>query len=476
MSDELKPDICIIGGGAGGVALAAGAAQLGAKVVLIERGLVGGDNLHRGSLPSKALIAAANRAHSARQTRPFGIAPMTPAVNMRALGEHIQSVIAAIAPNESSERLAGFGVHVLRGFAKFISRTVVTIDNRRVAARSFVIATGSSPVVPALQGLDAVPYLTNQTLFSNIARFDHLIVLGNTGRALELAQAHLRLGSRVTVIAPTRFLPEFDAELTRPLTVKLAEEGLVLAEGVTCDRIEATDAGGFRLHLSKDGELDRLEGTHLLVCGDRTPNIEGLGLEAAGVQFAATGIKVSNKLRTSNRLVYALGDVTPGPPSATRARHEASILMRRLALGASVVTRPEILPTVIYTSPGLAHIGMGETEAQAKYRSGLRVLRWPFSENDRAIAERQTEGFVKILAGPSGRILGATIVGEQAAELIQTWCLAVASGLTVGAVAESIAAYPTFSETSLRAAQGYTLERPLAPGLGAALRLRPNRS
>jgi pyruvate/2-oxoglutarate dehydrogenase complex dihydrolipoamide dehydrogenase (E3) component len=475
MSDELKPDICVIGGGAGGIALAAGAAQLGAKVVLVERGLMGGDNLHRGSVPSKALIAAANRAHAARQTRPFGIAPMTPAINVRALGEHIQGTIAAIAPNESAERLAGFGVQVIRGLAKFESKDALSVDSRRIAARNFVIATGSAPVIPAVEGLDKVAHFTTDTLFSNVARYDHLIILGGTGRALELAQAFLRLGSRVTVIAPTRFLPEFDAELTRPLIARIAEDGVVLAEGVTCDRVETTDAGSLRFHLSKDGEKDSLEGTHLLLCGARVPNVAGLGLESAGVVHAAGGITVSAKLRTSNRQIYAMGDVTGGVPSATRARHEASILVRRLALGVQVVARPETVPTVFYTSPGFAHIGMDEAAAREKYKSALRVLRWPFSENDRALAERQTEGFAKILAGPSGRILGATIVGEQAAELIQMWCLAVSSGLTVGAVAESIAPYPSFSETSLRAAQGYTLERPPAPGLSAVLQRLPGR-
>ncbi len=475
MSDELKPDICIIGGGAGGISLASGAAQLGAKVVLIERGLMGGSNLHRGSVPSKALIAAAARAQNARQTRAFGIAPMTPAVNFRALGEHIQGVIAAIVPNESAERLAGFGVQVLRGFATFAGRDTVTVDTRKILARNFVIATGSSPAIPAIEGLDKTPHFTTETLFSNISRFDHLIILGSTGRALELGQAHLRLGSRVTVIATTRFLPDLDSELSRPLISRLTEEGLVLAEGVTCDRVEATDAGGVRLHLSKDGESDKLEGSHLLICGERSPNIAGLGLDLAGVEHEASGIKVSNKLRTSNRQIYAIGDVTLGEPSATRARHEASILVRRLALGAQVVTQPGLLPSVIHTSPGLAHIGMSETDARAKYAGALRVLRWPFSENDRAISERQQDGFAKILAGPSGRILGATIVGELAGELIQTWCLAVSSGLTVGAVAESIAPYPSFSETSIRAAQGYTLEPAPALALSSALRLLPGR-
>jgi pyruvate/2-oxoglutarate dehydrogenase complex dihydrolipoamide dehydrogenase (E3) component len=480
MSEELKPDICIIGGGAGGIALATGAAQLGAKVVLIERGLMGGDNLHRGSVPSKALLAAANRAHSARQTRAFGITPMTPAINFRALGEHIQSAVAAISPNDSAERLAGFGVQVLRGFAKFVSKDAVSVDNRRILARNFVIATGSSPALPAIHGLDKVSYLTSDTLFANVSRYDHLVILGGGGRALELAQAFLRLGSRVTVIEQDRFLPQFDPELTRPLTSRLTEEGVVLAEGVSCDRVEAADAGGIRLHLSKDGEVDTLDATHLLVMGSRSPNAADLGLDLAGVEHDADGIKVSAKLRTSNRQVYAIGDVTQGQRSATRARHEAGILVRRLGLGTQALAQPNSVPTVIYTSPGLAHIGMSEADARAKYSSAVRVLRWPFSENDLATVERQSEGFAKILAGPSGRILGATIVGEQAAELIQTWCLAVSSGLTVGAVAESIAPYPSYAETSIRAAQGYTMERPPSPGLGkaigaAALRLLPGR-
>ncbi len=473
MSELLKPDICVIGGGAAGIAVAAGAAQLGAKVVLIERGLLGGDNLHRGTIASKALIAAANRAHSARQTRSFGITPLTPAVNFRALGEHIQSVIAAISPNESPERLAGFGVQVLRGFGKFESRDTVAVDARRIMARNFVIATGSSPALPAIAGLDKVPFLTNETLFANISRFEHLIILGNTGYALELAQAHLRLGSRVTLISSGRFLPEFDPELAQPLVTRLGEEGVVLAEGVSCDRIEMTDTGGIRLHVSKDGDIDSLEGSHLLIAGDRAPNLAGLQLALAGVEHDATGIKVSNRLRTSNRQIHAIGDVTGGTPSATRARHEANILVRRLALGAQVVTLPQAVPRVIYTSPGLAHIGMNESEARAKYRNGLRVLRWPFSENDLAIAERQTDGYVKILAGPSGRILGASIIGEHAGEQIQTWCLAVTSGLTVAAVADSIAPYPAFAETSIRAAQGYALERPASAGIVGVLRLLP---
>ena len=473
MTEELKPDICIIGGGAGGIAVAAGAAQLGAKVVLIEKGQLGGDNLYRGTVPSKALIAAARRAQNARQTRGFGITPLTPVINFRAVSEHIQSVIAAIAPNESAERLAGFGVKVLRGFARFAGRDCVMAGDRQIKARHVVIATGSSPAIPTINGLSSLPFLTNETLFAHTVRFDHLIVLGGTGIALELAQAYLRLGSRVTLIANGKFLPEYDSELTQPLVTRLREEGGVLAEGVSCDRAEVTDAGTIRLHVSKDGDTDSVEGSHLLIADGRIPNIADLGLETAGIKFDKTGIRVSRHLRTSNAQVYAIGDVTGGPPYATLARHQANILIRRLVLDAPVVALPETLPKVVFTDPEFAQVGMTEADARARYRQVIRVLRWPFSENDRAIAERQTDGFAKIIAGPSGRILGASIVGAGAGDLIQTWSLAVSAGLTVGQVSESIAPYPTFAETSLRAAQGYTLDRPADSAMSGVRRLLP---
>lgn len=473
MSGEQTADICVIGGGAGGIAVASGAAQLGAKVVLIEKGQLGGDNLNRGTVASKALIAASRRAQNARQTRGFGITPLTPVINFRAVAEHIQSVIAAIAPNESAERMTGFGIRVLRGFARFAGRDVVSVGDHLIKAKHVVVAAGSSPAIPAIDGIANVPLLTNETLFSNTTRFDHLIILGGTGIAFELAQAYLRLGSRVTLIARGPFLPEFDPEMAQPLAARLREEGAVLAENVTCDRIEAMDGGGVRLHVSKDGDVDSVEGSHLLAADGRTPNLAGLGLELAGVKFDSSGIRVSRHLRTSNKQVYAIGDVTGGAPYATLARHQANILVRRLVLNAAVVAQPDNLPRVVFTDPELAHIGMTEGQARARYKQAIRVLRWPFSENDRAIAERQTEGFAKIIAGPSGRILGATIIGQGAGDLIQTWSLAVSSGLTVAQVSESIAPYPTFAETSLKAAQGYTLERPAETRAGGLFRLLP---
>jgi len=473
MSNDQKPDICVLGGGAGGVDLAAGAAQLGAKIVLVERGRLGGENLNRGTVPSKALISVSRQAHNVRQIREFGIAPMTPVINFRAVADHIQSVVAAVAPNESAERLAGFGVQVLRGFARFESRDSVSVDGRIIKARNFVIATGSSPAIPAIAGLQRVPVLTNETLFTSTTRFEHLIVIGGTGVALELAQAYLRLGSRVTLVAPGRFLPEYDPELSQPLMARMRDEGMVLAEGVSCERIEPTDTGGIRLRASKDGDIETVEASHLLIADGRKPNVDGLQLELAGVTRSGSGIEISQRLRTSNKQIYAIGDVTGGPPYATLARHQADVVVRRLVLGATDIARPESVPLVIFTDPELAHVGMTETQARSRHGDAIRVLRWPFSQNDRAIAERRTDGFAKIVATRAGRILGATIIGAQAGELIQTWSLAVSAALTVAQVSRSVAPYPTYAETSIRAAQGYTLEGAAESGVRSVLRLLP---
>jgi pyruvate/2-oxoglutarate dehydrogenase complex dihydrolipoamide dehydrogenase (E3) component len=471
MSGEGRPDVCVIGGGAGGLAVATGAAQLGARAVLVEMGKLGGDNLHRGTIPSKALIAAARHLNQIRQAKTFGLSAITPVFSQRAIIEHMQSTIATVAPNESAERLAGLGVRVIRAPAKFEGRDVVAAGDERISAQAFVIATGSSPSIPGLQGIEAVPHLTNETLFQSSARLDPLIVIGGGGVALELAQAYQRLGSRVTVVAPDGFLAEHEPELAQPLLNRLADEGLTLVQGARIERVEPRESGGVRLILEKSGARQALEGSDLLIAAGRSPNIAGLGLEVAGVSHGATGIPVSSGLQTSNPRIFAIGDVTGGPAYANVARHQASIVLRRVLGGERATYNPDIIPFVTCTDPELARIGLGEAEARARHGRRVRVLRWPFSENDRAIAERRTDGYVKVIANANGTILGATILGAGAGELIQSWALAVSSKLSVAQFAESLAAYPTLSETGLRAAQGYTLERSRVPSVGGRLRL-----
>lgn len=472
MSTLLEPDICVVGGGAGGLAVASAAAQLGAKVVLVERSLLGGDNLHRGTIASKALIAAARQAYRPRTAKPFGLTPAALGINHRTIAEHVQSVVASVGRSESVERLAGYGVQVIRAAGKFESKELLAAGDARIAARNYVIATGSSPEIPAIQGLDRVGFLTNESLFAAAARFDSLLVLGDSGVALELAQAYVRLGSRVTVLARGRMLPEYDPEVTSPLLTRLREEGVVLAEGVSVTSAGPREGGGVRLIVdTKEHTTETVDGSHLLIMGARRPNVDGLGLEAAGIKMSPTGIRVSRGMRTSNGRVYAIGDVTGGPPYASLARHHAAIVLSRLVSGAPSVPLRSVVPLVTFTDPELAHMGLSERQARERLGRMVRVLRWPFSENDRAIAERRPEGYVKVIAGPTGRILGCTIVGESAGELIQAWSLAVSSGLTVGAVARSLAPYPTLAETSVRAAQGYTLRRAATSVVEGTLRL-----
>jgi pyruvate/2-oxoglutarate dehydrogenase complex dihydrolipoamide dehydrogenase (E3) component len=443
----------VIGAGSGGLSVAAAAAQLGVSVVLIEKHKMGGDCLNYGCVPSKALIAAARRAHQMRTAAPFGIVPTTPTVSYKGLHDHIHGVIAAIAPNDSAERFSGLGVKVIRAAAQFISRDTVAAGDQRIKARRFVVATGSSPAIPAISGLEIVPYFTNETIFENRTQLDHLIVIGGGPIGLELAQAYFRLGSRVTVIETMKALGKDDPEMSEVVLKHLRAEGIEIREGALIDRV----AGGARLidvHLTEDGRPDVVQGSHLLVATGRTPNVAGLNLEAASVKYDQRGIKVNKGLVTSNSRVFAIGDVVGGPQFTHVANYHAGIVLRRALFRQKAIVNSDILPWVTFTDPALAQVGL--TEDMARSRGGrVRVYRWPYQENDRAQAERSPDGFVKVVTDAKGRILGASIVGEHAGELIQMWSLAVSQGLDIKAMTQWISPYPTFSEINKRVAYGY---------------------
>jgi pyruvate/2-oxoglutarate dehydrogenase complex dihydrolipoamide dehydrogenase (E3) component len=450
---EIRVDLCVIGAGSGGLTVAAGAAQLGVSVALIEKHKMGGDCLNTGCVPSKALIAAARRAHQMRTSAPFGIVPTNPTVSYKGLYDHIHGVIAAIAPNDSAERFTGLGVKVIRAAAQFISRDTVLAGDQRIKARRFVIATGSSPAIPDIPGLDVVPYFTNETIFESRSQIDHLIIIGGGPIGLELAQAYLRLGSRVTVLEAMKALGKDDPEMSEVVLKRLRAEGVEIREGALIERV----TGGTRLidvHVSEEGAQDVVQGSHLLVATGRVPNVAGLNLEAAGIKYDQRGIKVNKGLITSNSRVFAIGDVVGGPQFTHVANLHAGIVLRRALFRQPATVNSDIIPWVTFTDPELAQIGL--TEDMAKKRSGrVRVYRWPYHENDRAQAERSAEGFIKVITDAKGRILGASIVGEHAGELIQMWSLAVSQGLDIKAMTQWISPYPTFSEINKRAANGY---------------------
>jgi pyruvate/2-oxoglutarate dehydrogenase complex dihydrolipoamide dehydrogenase (E3) component len=451
--EELRVDLCVIGAGAGGLTLAAAAAQLGVSVVLIEKHKMGGDCLNYGCVPSKSLIASARRAHLMRTSAPFGIVPTNPTISYKGVHDHIHGVIAAIAPNDSAERFTGLGVRVIRATGQFISRDTVLAGDQRIKARRFVVATGSSPAVPPIPGLDGVPYFTNETIFENGAQLNHLVVIGGGPIGLEIAQAYLRLGSRVTVLEALKALGKDDPELSAVVLKRLRAEGVEIREGALVERV----TGGTRLidvHISEDGVPGVVQGSNLLVATGRTPNVVGLNLEAAGIKYDARGIQVSKGLVTSNSRVYAIGDVVGGPQFTHVANYHAGIVVRRAIFRQPATVDNDMIPWVTFTDPELAHVGLTE-DAARKRTSRIRVFRWPYHENDRAQAERAVEGFVKVVTDFKGRILGASIVGEHAGELIQMWSLAVSQGLNIRAMTQWISPYPTYSEINRRVAFGY---------------------
>jgi pyruvate/2-oxoglutarate dehydrogenase complex dihydrolipoamide dehydrogenase (E3) component len=453
MGETLTPDICVIGAGSGGLSVAAAAAAFGVPVVLVEKGKMGGDCLNYGCVPSKALLAAAKRAQVFRTSAPFGVASQRPNIDFAKMHDHVHGVIAAIAPNDSKERFTGLGVRVIEGVARFKDRHTVAVgDAIEIKARRFVVATGSVPAVPPIPGLDQVAYLTNETIFDLTVCPEHLVVIGAGPIGLELAQAFRRLGANVTVLEAAVPLAKDDPECAAIVLDQLAREGIAIRAGAEVVRVEP--GARPRVVVATSGGEETIEASHLLVATGRRPNIESLDLAAARIKSDPHGIIVNKRLRTSNKKVYAVGDVAGGPQFTHVANYHAGLVIRNALFRLPARVDDHIIPWVTYTDPELAQVGI--TEAQAdKGRARIRVLRWPYHENDRAQAERETRGHIKVVTTNGGRILGATIVGAHAGELIATWTLAIAQGLNIRAFAGMVVPYPTFAEIGKRAAITY---------------------
>jgi pyruvate/2-oxoglutarate dehydrogenase complex dihydrolipoamide dehydrogenase (E3) component len=463
----LTPDVCIVGAGSAGLVVAAGAAQLGLEVVLIERGLMGGDCLNYGCVPSKALISAARMAQAQREGSAFGIAPVDPKVDFGRVMDHVTEVIAAIAPNDSAERFEKLGVRVLREEARFIGRTELQAGPHRITARRIVLATGSKPAVPPIPGLSEVPYFTNETIFANRILPDHLLVIGGGPIGLEMAQAFRRLGSKVTVLEMADFLAKDDPELSAIVVARLRREGVDLRAKAKIARIER--AASNAAVVLENGE--RLEGSHLLVATGRKPTIDALDLDTAGVAHTAKGITVDGSLRTSNRNVWAIGDCNGLYAFTHMAGYEASLFIRSALFRAPARLDAAIVPWATYTDPELAQVGLSERQAREKHGDAIKVLRWKLGENDRAQTERATEGMVKAITSRRGRVLGAAIVAPHAGEVIQPWCLAIAKGVPISGLASFVPPYPTLGEASKRAAGSYFTETLFGPRTRWVVRL-----
>ena len=455
MTEILTPDICVIGAGSGGLSVAAAAAAFGVSVVLIEKGKMGGDCLNYGCVPSKAMIAAAKHVSAIREGLEFGIRTGGEInVNMKKVHDHIHNTIAAIAPNDSVERFTALGVKVITSAGKFLDNKTLEAGEYQVKPRRFVIATGSSPFIAPIPGVDQVSYFTNETIFDNTRKLNHLIVIGGGPIGMELAQAHLRLGSDVTVIEGLKALGNDDPEITAIAIDKMREEGLVIREQTMVTFIEKRGKTGIRVHLKTQQGEDIIDGTHLLLATGRAVNVNGLGLEQAGIEYDRRGIKVTDTLRTTNKKVYAIGDVAGGLQFTHVAGYHAGLVIRGILFRKKAVCNNHIIPWATYTDPEIAHVGMDEYSAKEKL-GDIRVLRWPYNENDRAQTERKTTGMIKLVASKKGKILGASIVGHNASEMINIWSLALSKDMALSDVTAFIPPYPTMSEIGKRAAVSY---------------------
>ena len=447
----LKPDIAIIGAGSGGLSVAAAAAAFGVDVVLIEKGKMGGDCLNYGCVPSKAVIAAAKHAHAARSAAKFGVHLGEPRVDYAQVHRHVEEVIGAIAPNDSEERFTAMGVKVIRAGGRFTDPDTLVAGAYEIKPRRIVVATGSTAFIPPIPGLDAVDYLTNESLFDLTELPEHLIVIGGGPIGMEMAQAHRRLGSRVTVLEGGRTFGKDDPELAQIVLDNVRAEGVDVREHHMVVRVERNGDGVRVVTSTEDGE-ETIDGSHLLVATGRRVNVEGIGLEDGNVEFDRRGIKVSNKLRsTTNRKVYAVGDVAGGHQFTHVAGYHAGLVIRAILFRLPAPEKREIIPWATFTDPELGHVGLTEEQAREAY-GHANVLRWPYAENDRAQAERKTAGMIKLITTKRNRIVGASIAGAGAGEILNTMSLAVAKKMKVGDMTGFISPYPTMTEIGKRAA------------------------
>ncbi|MFD1341070.1 dihydrolipoyl dehydrogenase family protein [Litorisediminicola beolgyonensis] len=449
--NRISCDLLIIGAGSGGLSVAAGAAQMGADVVLLERHKMGGDCLNYGCVPSKALIQAGKVAHAMRTASRYGIADVVPEVDYGAVKDHVHGVIDTIAPVDSQERFEGFGVRVIREEGRFVSETEVEAGDTRITARRIVLATGSRPFVPPIPGLDTVPYLTNESLWELRELPEHLLVIGGGPIGMEMAQAHLRLGSKVTVIEGARALGKDDPELAALALEKLRAEGLVIEEEALAKEVRGEDG---RIEVeTQDGRV--FTGSHLLVAVGRKANTEALDLEVAGIETTRTGIKVDDRLRTTNKRVFAIGDVAGGLQFTHVAGYHAGIVVRQAMFGLPAKAGTDHIPWATYTDPELAHVGLTEAEAKKRYPSTkVEIARFAYDHNDRAQAERHAEGLVKVVIY-KGKPVGASIVGHQAGEHINFWAYALSSGAKMRDITGMVSPYPTYGELNKRVAGAY---------------------
>jgi len=450
----INTEICIIGAGSGGLSIASGAAQLGMDVVLIEKADMGGDCLNTGCVPSKALLAAGKRAQAHRKDDISGIKAHEPDIDFSAVKDHVFDVIGTIEPHDSQERFEGLGVHVIREHGEFIDSKTVKAGDHIIKAKKFVISTGSRAFVPPIKGIDESQVLTNENIFELRDKPDHLLIIGGGPIGLEMAQAHRRLGCEVSVFEMAGILPRDDKKNVEVVRQALIKEGIKLYENFAINEVKH-DAKTHTIIGTYNGQDVTIKGSHVLVAAGRKPNSDKIGLNKANIKHDRRGVSVNKKLQSSQKHIYAIGDVAGGPQFTHVAGYHAGLLIKQICFKIPAKVDYAALPWVTYTDPELAQIGLTETDARAKHGDSIKVVEWNFEDNDRAIAEKTTAGQARVITDKKGHVLGASIVGPHAGELIAVWGLAIAQKMKIGAMTSTIAAYPTLGEISKRAAGAY---------------------
>ncbi|MBN8590686.1 MAG: FAD-dependent oxidoreductase [Anaerolineae bacterium] len=439
-------DVIVIGGGSAGLTASVFGGELGKKVALIERERIGGDCTWSGCMPSKALLKVAKTAHAMRTAQNVGIHAVEPVVDMKAVREHIRAIIAEVYQHETPEAVARRGVETIIGEARFLDANTIQVNDRQLSARRFVIATGGRAAIPPIPGLQDVPFKTNADLFENDRLPRHLMIMGAGPIGMEMAQAYVRLGAQVTVVGD-QVMPRDDPQAVEVIRRVLNREGVSIIESLVT---EVRSTGDDILLRLKNGQ--EVSGDMLLVAVGRVPNVEALDLEKAGVQYTKQGIPVNDYLQTNCPHIYAIGDVTTGPKFTHYAGFQGSIAGRNLLFPIGKAKgHAEILPWVTFTEPEIAHVGMTEIQAREKHGANVKTLFFSLAEGDRAVAEGDMDGFIKLVYRGGGELLGATVVAERAGEMIIEYALVIAKKLSARSLVSTIHPYPTYSDIAKKA-------------------------
>ena len=450
-------DIAVIGGGAAGLVVASVAAQLGLDVALVEKhDQLGGDCLHAGCVPSKTLLRSAQVAHTVRRAGDYGIEAAAAATDMQRVNACIQRAVDSIQHHDSHQRFRELGCDIFTASAHFLDAHTIQAGETMLRARRFVIATGSAAFLPAVDGLDSVPYLTSEDMFSMQSLPEHLLILGAGPVGVEMAQAYARLGSRVTLVEQAgRILPQFDPDISAALEKQFLDDGINVVHGAA-ERVQQDDAG--KLLVLEDGR--RFSGDQLLIASGRRAVVEGLGLDTAGVAYDAQGIKVNSRMQTTRRHIYACGDVTGRMPFTHVAEQQAGVVIANAIFRVPKRIDYRAIPAVVYTEPECATVGMPVSELERD--ASVSVVQFSMGRLDRAITDNTTSGFLKLLVR-KGRLAGAHAIGHNAGELIHELALAVQENMKLSRITQLAHAYPSYSQISRRAASQYYRDSLFSP-------------